>query len=159
MGLEGWSIVVMALLIGATQATEYKVGDSFGWNVPTNQSFYSDWAASISNYQTFSVGDKLVFNWTGTHNVANVSKDDYENCSAAASPWGSSANDTSYLVNITESGPHLYICTVGNHCAESDYQCCVSEYTRFLCSNSLSLWTPICICLYLSCLFLHSWLS
>ena len=56
LNLIGCSIVVMAFVIGATHAaTEYKVGDSFGWSVPTNESFYSDWAAT----KKFFVGDKL----------------------------------------------------------------------------------------------------
>ncbi|KAI4344148.1 hypothetical protein L6164_011412 [Bauhinia variegata] len=87
--------------------------DSFGWNVPTNQNFYSEWASS----KNFFVGDKLVFNWTGTHTVAIVSKDDYDNCNTAASPFGSNLNETSFMVGLSETGPHYFICTIGNHCA------------------------------------------
>lgn len=63
MGLIGCSIVVMALLFGATEAREYEVGDSFGWNIPPNQNFYSDWASSKS----FFVGDSLGKLFTRIH--------------------------------------------------------------------------------------------
>ena len=55
LGLIGFSFVAMALLIVATEATDYTVGDSFGWNIPPNDSFYSDWASS----KNFLVGDTL----------------------------------------------------------------------------------------------------
>lgn len=55
LNLIGSSIVVMAFTICATEATVYNVGDSFGWNTPTNENFYSDWAST----KEFFVGDKL----------------------------------------------------------------------------------------------------
>ena len=48
-------VVVMALLKGATAAQTYLVGDSFGWKVPPNSSYYTIWASR----RTFYVGDKL----------------------------------------------------------------------------------------------------
>ena len=56
--LTGSFIVLSALLIGATEGTVttvYTVGDSLGWRVPPNESYYSDWAST----KTFFVGDKL----------------------------------------------------------------------------------------------------
>ncbi|KAI9117576.1 hypothetical protein K1719_011742 [Acacia pycnantha] len=38
-----------------TEAMQYDVGDSFGWNTPPNQIFYSDWARP----KTFFAGDSL----------------------------------------------------------------------------------------------------
>ena len=59
MGLIGCLIVVVALLNGATTqvtaAVEYQVGDSLGWAVPPNTSYYSTWASS----KTFFLGDIL----------------------------------------------------------------------------------------------------
>ena len=48
-------VVVMALLKGATAAQTYEVGDSLGWEVPPNISYYSKWASN----KTFYAGDKL----------------------------------------------------------------------------------------------------
>jgi hypothetical protein len=59
MGLIGCLIVVVALLNGATaqvtSAGVYEVGDSLGWTVPPNTSYYTNWAST----KTFFVGDRL----------------------------------------------------------------------------------------------------
>ncbi|KAM4133202.1 hypothetical protein ACJW30_01G310800 [Castanea mollissima] len=67
----------MALLKGATAAQTYLVGDSFGWNVPPNSSYYTIWASK----RTFYVGDLLTFNWTGSHTVGiSHIQAEYDNC-------------------------------------------------------------------------------
>ena len=48
-------VVVMALLKGATAAQTYEVGDSLGWEVPPNISYYSKWASNKTSY----AGDML----------------------------------------------------------------------------------------------------
>lgn len=56
-------IVVVAALVmlnGASAATvtsagDYLVGDSLGWDVPPNTTYYSDWAST----KTFFLGDKF----------------------------------------------------------------------------------------------------
>ncbi|KAB2618607.1 cucumber peeling cupredoxin-like [Pyrus ussuriensis x Pyrus communis] len=73
-------LVVMAVaspsllnLKGAT-AAEYVVGDSLGWTVPPNTSFYSDWAAS----KTFQIGDTVArpkshhHRWITNHHLFSV---------------------------------------------------------------------------------------
>ena len=59
MGMIGCLIVVVALLNGATaqvtSAGVYEVGDSLGWTVPPNTSYYTNWAST----KTFFVGDRL----------------------------------------------------------------------------------------------------
>ncbi|GMY35832.1 cucumber peeling cupredoxin-like [Fagus crenata] len=113
MGLIGCLIVVVALLNGAT-AREYQVGDSLGWTVPPNTSYYTNWAST----KTFLLGDKLIFNATGgTHTVAMVSKADYDNCTKVTSvfevqpccPLGFTPPST---------GTYYIICTVSNHCEQ-----------------------------------------
>ncbi|CAL0304971.1 unnamed protein product [Lupinus luteus] len=44
--MVGFFIFAMAFMIIATEATTYTVGDSFGWNTPTNETFYQDWDAT-----------------------------------------------------------------------------------------------------------------
>ncbi|BFG40120.1 hypothetical protein CerSpe_263940 [Prunus speciosa] len=93
-------------LKGAT-AEDYVVGDSLGWVIPPNTSFYSEWAAS----KTFQIGDGLVFNWTGDHNVGKVaSKEEYDNCTDPGIVFGPGVR-----IEIT-SAEEYYICTVGDHC-------------------------------------------
>ena len=59
MGLIGCLMVVVALLNGATaqvtSAGVYEVGDSLGWTVPPNTSYYTNWAST----KTFLLGDQL----------------------------------------------------------------------------------------------------
>ncbi|XP_059431625.1 umecyanin-like [Corylus avellana] len=111
MGLIGWLVIVVAILQlrGATAETVYTVGDSLGWAVPPNTSYYSTWATT--NLQTFLLGDSLEFNWTGTHIVAEVSKADYDNCTKVSSGSASPFKFTPPTV-----GSYYIICTVDDHC-------------------------------------------
>ncbi|KAH0970302.1 hypothetical protein GBA52_022458 [Prunus armeniaca] len=94
-------------LKGAT-AEDYVVGDSLGWAVPPNTSFYSEWAAS----KKFQIGDGLVFNWTGNHNVGGVeSKEEYDNCSDPGIVFGPGVR-----IEINSTDTLYFICTVGDHC-------------------------------------------
>ncbi|PKI79591.1 hypothetical protein CRG98_000066 [Punica granatum] len=96
-----------------TMATDYTVGDSMGWTGPPNitEGFYNDWAAG----KTFEGGDSLKFVWNGSHNVAIVSKEDYENCTKVSSYFiGGSA--FTYTLPSNASGMYYFICTVDSHC-------------------------------------------
>ncbi|KAL5538984.1 hypothetical protein UlMin_045520 [Ulmus minor] len=107
-GLIGWLIVVVCLAEGVAAVT-YEVGDSTGWTIPSSNSFYSDWARN----KTFHVGDQLSFNWSGSHNVANVSETEYENC---AKPISVSASPVAIKLPSTSTGKQYFICTVDTHC-------------------------------------------
>ncbi|KAL3745168.1 hypothetical protein ACJRO7_014300 [Eucalyptus globulus] len=88
MNLMAWLITMIVagfMEVDTVAAATYMVGDRLGWTVPSNVSYYQSWAAS----KTFMVGDKLSFNWTGTHNVAEVSKAEYDNCTQVVSVLGS----------------------------------------------------------------------
>ncbi|KAL5547813.1 hypothetical protein UlMin_003044 [Ulmus minor] len=109
-GLIGWLIVVVCLAEGVAAVT-YEVGDSTGWMIPLRNDFYSEWARN----KTFHVGDQLSFKWdvngSHMHNVANVTKTEYENCTKISTVSGSPLT-----INITSTGNQYFICTVGNHC-------------------------------------------
>ncbi|KAJ9688677.1 hypothetical protein PVL29_014366 [Vitis rotundifolia] len=110
--LIGCLIVAAVLLQGAAAAT-YNVGGSISWSIPTgDESAYTTWASG----KDFELGDTIVFNWTGTHTVANVSKNVYDNCTTA-NVLASDIQATSpvtYTLNSTE--PQYFICTIGQHC-------------------------------------------
>ncbi|KAB1199385.1 Blue copper protein [Morella rubra] len=108
MGLIGCLVVAVALLKCAA-ATEYQVGDSLGWAVPPNTSYYSTWAST----KTFYLGDKFNFSWTGTQNAAPVSKADYENCTQVSSYIGSP-----FLFTPPSAGSYYFICVVDNNCEQ-----------------------------------------
>ncbi|XP_030446163.2 umecyanin-like [Syzygium oleosum] len=109
VNLTAWLIMVISagFIHAAAAATTYTVGDELGWTVPSNISYYQSWAAS----KTFMVGDQLSFNWTGTHNVAEVSKAEYDNCTQVVSVMGSPVN-----IKLLKGGSYHYICTVDSHC-------------------------------------------
>ncbi|KAF3973640.1 hypothetical protein ACB098_01G311400 [Castanea mollissima] len=118
MGLIGCLIVVVALLNGATTqvtaAVEYQVGDSLGWAVPPNTSYYSTWASS----KTFFPGDKLTFNVTnGTHTVAMVSEAEYNACTKVTSFFELQPS-VSFAYTLETASTYYIICTISNHCEQ-----------------------------------------
>ncbi|KAK3025872.1 hypothetical protein RJ639_042301 [Escallonia herrerae] len=110
-GLIGCLIVVSTLLVGATADT-FTVGEEMGWTIPAvGDIMYKTWASQ----KDFELGDILVFNWNGTHNVAKVTKEDYDNCNSTnalvAIQTASPANFT-----LDTNGSHYFICSIDNHC-------------------------------------------
>ncbi|KAL6965810.1 hypothetical protein U1Q18_036871 [Sarracenia purpurea var. burkii] len=94
--------------------TSHVVGDTLGWTVPSGGSAaYTTWASS----QNFSVGDVLVFEYsTRAHDVAQVTKANFDSCSSANPISLATTGPTS--IPVTSSGDHYFICTVGNHCSD-----------------------------------------
>ncbi|KAM7268456.1 hypothetical protein ACFE04_010622 [Oxalis oulophora] len=91
----------------------YTVGDSLGWNVPSDASNvgYKNWASG----KTFMVGDTLVFNYVnGTHNVAEVTKKNYDSCNTSK-PISLNANPPTRII-INTTGTHYFTCTFSRHC-------------------------------------------
>ncbi|KAI3428899.1 uncharacterized protein J3R85_008909 [Psidium guajava] len=109
VGLVGF--VLIAAAAGANASTYY-VGDELGWRVPPlGDIAYKTWGAEKS----FSFGDTVVFNWTGTHTVAEVSKTDYDNCTST-SPIGTIQTASPYSVTLSTNSSRYFICTISNHC-------------------------------------------
>ncbi|KAJ9163087.1 hypothetical protein P3X46_022797 [Hevea brasiliensis] len=106
------AIVTAGLSVKGAEAAVFVVGDTFGWQIPTNSTFYSSWASS----HNFSVGDTLLFNFTtGVHDVANVTLDAYTNCNASNTL--TVINTGPANVPLTATGMHYYICTFPGHCS------------------------------------------
>ncbi|KAI6673479.1 hypothetical protein NL676_001385 [Syzygium grande] len=109
-GLVG--LVLLVAAVGANAST-YNVGDELMWKVPPlGDIAYKTWAAEKS----FNFGDTVVFNWTGNHDVAEVSKTDYDNCTST-SPIGTVQTVSPYNVVLNTSSSRYFICTIGNHCS------------------------------------------
>ncbi|KAE9604470.1 hypothetical protein Lal_00031958 [Lupinus albus] len=111
LNMIGFCIFAMGFMIIATEATEYTVGDSFGWDTPTNESFYRDWATN----KTFYVGDILIFNISATTMLSEVSKADFDNCTQVLSGVGGGGIIVSSLT-LDTSGPRYFICPIDNDC-------------------------------------------
>ncbi|XP_011017784.1 PREDICTED: umecyanin-like [Populus euphratica] len=100
-----------SLLLHSSKATEYEVGDSTGWQAPSDSSFYSSWASG----KNFVVGDTLKFTFSaGVHDVATVSESDYDNCNVASQSNVLTSGPATITLNAT--GNQYYFCTFSNHC-------------------------------------------
>ncbi|XP_056162192.1 mavicyanin-like isoform X2 [Syzygium oleosum] len=106
-------IVAMLACLGGAAATQYVVGGSQGWTAPPNITvgYYDEWAAGIP----FTGGDILKFVWNGTHNVANVSREEYDSCIKVSSVF-QGGDAFSYPLPADANGVYYFICTVDSHC-------------------------------------------
>ncbi|KAF8036629.1 hypothetical protein BT93_C2376 [Corymbia citriodora subsp. variegata] len=112
--LVGCLVVTMLAYLGGAAPTEYIVGGSRGWTASPNITigYYDKWAAN----KTFKGGDSLRFELNGTHNVANVSREDYDNC-IKTTTLAFSGNSW-YILTLPENanGTNYYISTVNSDC-------------------------------------------
>ncbi|KAH8506351.1 hypothetical protein H0E87_013250 [Populus deltoides] len=101
----------VSLLLRGSEAVDYQVGDGTGWRSPSSTSFYSDWASG----KTFALGDTLTFTFTtGAHDVANVSKSDYDNCNTSQNNL---LRTGPAIITLNVTGEMYFICTFAGHCA------------------------------------------
>ncbi|KAJ4708237.1 putative Cucumber peeling cupredoxin [Melia azedarach] len=107
----GFLIVVATLFETATSET-CTVGDYIGWRIPpAGAATYSTW----SRKKKFQVADTIVFNWTGTDDVAEVSKADYDKC-RTTNPIGEIQRISPVNFTLGSNGTLYFICTVDSHC-------------------------------------------
>ncbi|KAE8787188.1 Blue copper protein [Hordeum vulgare] len=103
------ALITLLVALGcaaAASAATFTVGDGQGW---TTGADYATWASG----KTFSVGDKLVFNYASqAHTVTEVTKSEYDACSSNANGENSGAT-----TKTLKAGANYYICTIGTHCA------------------------------------------
>jgi plastocyanin len=102
------AMAAMAVL-GTASAATYNVGEPGGaWDFGVN---YGSWASS----KKFLPGDSIVFKYSAqAHDVLEVSKADYDSCSAA-SPIATlkTGND---VVDLPTTGTRYFICGFTGHC-------------------------------------------
>jgi hypothetical protein len=102
-------IAMAAAVLGTALGASYTVGAPRGsWDTQTN---YVQWTSGIK----FRTGDQVLFRYSrAAHNVVEVSKADYDACSAS-SPIASfqTGND---IVPLTAAGSRYFICGVPGHC-------------------------------------------
>ncbi|PON94258.1 Phytocyanin domain containing protein [Trema orientale] len=112
--VTGCLLVVMAVtLLKVSAADTYTVGDSLGWTLPpAGNVAYSTWARTKS----FDIGDVIVFQWSGNHNVAEVSKADYDSCNTTNPINGTIYQTSPASITLTTNNTRYFICTVTDHC-------------------------------------------
>ncbi|KAM0911928.1 hypothetical protein ACQ4PT_013120 [Festuca glaucescens] len=102
-------IAMTAAVLGTALGASYTVGAPRGsWDTQTN---YFQWASNLK----FRAGDQVLFRYSrAAHNVVEVSRADYDACSAS-SPIASfqTGND---IVPLTAAGSRYFICGVPGHC-------------------------------------------
>ncbi|XP_011020150.1 PREDICTED: umecyanin-like [Populus euphratica] len=102
----------VSLLLRGSEAADHQVGDTTGWTRPTSTSFYSDWVSG----KTFALGDTLTFTFTtGVHDVATVSKSDYDNCNTGSPNSVVTTGPAKITLNVT--GDSYFLCTFAGHCS------------------------------------------
>ncbi|KAK9067999.1 hypothetical protein SSX86_012110 [Deinandra increscens subsp. villosa] len=101
-------IGLLATLATCISATEFVVGDNYGWTLNFD---YQAWAKG----KEFVVGDKIVFKYpVGKHNVFKVDGSGFQQCVVpAANASLTSGND---VITLASPGRKWYICGVGKHC-------------------------------------------
>ncbi|ERM93676.1 hypothetical protein AMTRI_Chr03g56560 [Amborella trichopoda] len=106
-----FALMAAVVLHGASAAVVHTLGGSTGWTVPPSSSFYTTWA----NGQKFEMGDSLLFNFsTGAHNALEVSKSEYDACTANSPIQAYSTGPAT--VELSKTGTHYYLCSFGQHC-------------------------------------------
>ncbi|KAF3434418.1 hypothetical protein FNV43_RR25521 [Rhamnella rubrinervis] len=109
-------VMVVAILMAVSPSSacsyglQYSVGDSL-WTIPPTPDYFSNWSTSIF----FKIGDSLVFDFeTGFFNVIQVSKQEYERCTAL-NPMKMIFRGPAIL-SLSESGVFYFMCNISNYC-------------------------------------------
>ncbi|CAN1843871.1 Uclacyanin 1 [Linum perenne] len=102
-------IVLAMAMVNLSLAANYIVGGpNGGWDATTN---LQTWAAS----QSFQTGDNLIFQFAPSHDVAEVTKSDYDACQAGTPIQSYSGGAAA--VPLTSSGKRYFICGTPGHCS------------------------------------------
>ncbi|KAF8380595.1 hypothetical protein HHK36_028083 [Tetracentron sinense] len=103
------ALLILLFVAPAVHAKDITVGGNSGWDTGFN---YVNWAAT----QTFSVGDRLVFTYGGSHSVDLVSKSDYDTC--ATSNVMASYSDGNTTITLNSTGSIYFLCPKSGHCGQ-----------------------------------------
>ncbi|KAK4484850.1 hypothetical protein RD792_007450 [Penstemon davidsonii] len=103
-------LATIAMSINLALGVNYTVGGQNGrWTQAGIN--YQTWASSI----TFLVGDNLIFQYSLNHNVNEVSKEDFDSCSAS-NPLQPRFTGGTTIITLTTQGSRYFICGTSNHC-------------------------------------------
>ncbi|XP_074287511.1 mavicyanin-like [Silene latifolia] len=101
-------MAVCAMIVRFSMAETYVVGDPKGaWDERTKM---QEWVKPIK----FVAGDKLVFLYSKSHDVLEVSKSDYDACETSNAIVSDNSGKT--VVPLKKPGKRYFICGVPGHC-------------------------------------------
>ncbi|PWA80040.1 cupredoxin superfamily protein [Artemisia annua] len=102
------SIIATTMIFQLALAVDHNVGKpNGGWDQSTD---LKSWASA----QTFIVGDNLVFTYTGSHDVLEVTKDNYDSCTTLDRISTNLFSPTT--IELTDAGNRYFICGSAGHC-------------------------------------------
>ncbi|KAG2678017.1 hypothetical protein I3760_12G124000 [Carya illinoinensis] len=109
-------VICLMLLMQKGDATQFKVGGSQGWTVPTDPNFhYNQWAER----NRFQIGDSLLFVYPpGQDSVLHVNQEDYNNCNTESPVEKFSDGNT--VVNLSQSGPFYFVSGNKDRCLKKE---------------------------------------
>ncbi|RWR86792.1 uclacyanin-3 [Cinnamomum micranthum f. kanehirae] len=102
-------LLLLLLAVPAAYATNYKVGDTAGWDTNVD---YTTWVSG----KTFLVGDTLLFTYGSSHRVDVVNKAGYDGCSGSNALQTYSDGNTT--IALSSTGSYYYLCPILNHCSQ-----------------------------------------
>ncbi|KAK2988918.1 hypothetical protein RJ640_026186, partial [Escallonia rubra] len=100
-------LVILSFAFTCT-AKVYTVGDSSGWDISTDLD-------SWNNDKRFVVGDVLLFQYSSTHTVDEVRREDYQGCNTTNVLQNTSSNGNT-SVPLTAPGDRYFVCGNKLHC-------------------------------------------
>ncbi|XP_062087155.1 blue copper protein [Humulus lupulus] len=102
-----YAFLMFGSAIITCRATTYTVGDTSGWDISSNLD-------SWTNDKTFNVGDVLVFQYSSTHSVSEVAKENFESCNTTNVLNAYSAGNTT--ITLKKPGNMYFVCGNKLHC-------------------------------------------
>ncbi|CAF2356839.1 hypothetical protein BRARA_J02519 [Brassica rapa] len=94
-------------VITRCNATTYFVGDTSGWDISSD---LESWTLG----KRFSVGDVLMFQYSSTHSVYEVAKDNFQSCNST-DPIRTFTNGNT-TVALSKPGDRFFLCGNRLHC-------------------------------------------
>ncbi|KAF9686011.1 hypothetical protein SADUNF_Sadunf03G0114100 [Salix dunnii] len=101
-----YSLVVLGLAV-TCNAAAYMVGDNSGWDMSTD---IDTWAQD----KTFFVGDLLMFQYSSSHSVDEVKKEDFDSCNTTNVLRTFTNGNTT--VSLANPGTRYFVCGNKLHC-------------------------------------------
>ncbi|KAM0848149.1 hypothetical protein ACQ4PT_054568 [Festuca glaucescens] len=102
------AVLAVAALAQLASAVDHPVGGSgTKW---TTSGGYDAWSAA----QKFTTKDSLVFDYSSSHDVVEVSKAGYDTCSTSGSVATYTGGKTT--IKLTTAGKRYFICGIPGHC-------------------------------------------
>ncbi|KAM7491787.1 hypothetical protein LguiA_034708 [Lonicera macranthoides] len=100
-------LIILGLALIRCRATTYTVGDSSGWDISTD---LDTWTQD----KRFVVGDVLLFLYSSTHSVCEVTPQNYQGCNTTNVLQTSSNGNTTF--SLTKPGDRYFVCGNRLHC-------------------------------------------